>query len=188
LEAMKLKRKKQETLLGNQQEELQRKGLQKSQPRQNELLIIDTDVLINLLDGFYLTNPEECRIVFKFIILSKSRCWIPATVLEEFLVLGKRRQRRIKLILNEFREITNCPIKVSKHEINSFVSAKCDRGEADAILQAQSAKSSSNYSFTEIHFLTADKGAIRRATQHGIKVYPYKDLKKEMQLMGIVLP
>lgn len=156
----------------------------------SNILLLDNDVLVYLFDLLYESQKQAVDKTLTFLALQYSRIWIPQTVKREFLrgQNDKKRQKRFDKILKNHTYITNCPIPISKTEIVALIGLEDENaGEADAILQAQKAKSLQTIFFNDIVLLSNDKGAQQRAKNVGINILKYKDLKAQLAETGITL-
>lgn len=156
-----------------------------------EILVIDNDVMVSLFHSLYRSNKVSFSEVMRILGIKYSRIWIPQTVRQEFLL--KRNDRRRKKLLSKIKQdyqfLTDCPIKVGINEIYSLVGNKEENnGEADAILQSMKAKSSSDYKFKDIYFLSNDKAAIQNAKNNNLSTIWYKDFKLQIREIGVIIP
>jgi predicted nucleic acid-binding protein len=155
-----------------------------------EVLLLDNDVMVYLFDLLYPVNPWAVDKILSFLALTYSRMWIPKTVKKEFLFQNKDKKRikRLKQILKNYPYISNCPVPISKTEIIALIGSETENnGEADAILQAQKAKTTQHLFFKDITFLSNDKGAHRLAVQMGVNILKYEDLKTTLREIGVDL-
>lgn len=155
------------------------------------ILLLDNDVMVYLFRDLYDIDKNILNKVVSFLALTYSRIWIPQVVREEFLLKNKNKQRskRLDKILDNFAFISPCPIPVSQTEIITLIgNTEENAGEADAILQAQKAKTFQNLFFNDIVFLSNDKGGQRLAKDFDISVLKYKDLKIQLNEAGIIIP
>ena len=126
-----------------------------------QILLVDTNVLVYLFDNIYVSDKIVFDKVISFLLITYTRIWIPATVISEFLLKknqDKKRGKQLKKFMKCYPQIAQCPIKVNLNEITLLLGLETDEdaGEADAILQANKAKSADNMFFQDICFLRSE--------------------------------
>jgi len=154
------------------------------------ILLIDNDVMVRLFDEFYEYNKEALNKVMSSLQLEYEQIWISQEVRNEFYLkrADRKRQRRLYKVKAKYPFIVSCPIGVGVNEIRLINGIKEeDKGETDAIIQCNKAKSQDRR-FNDIHFLTADKNAIKLAKKYFVNVLPYAKLREKHLETGIVLP
>lgn len=159
--------------------------------RSGKILIVDNDVLVYIFDQLQSSDKFSFARVVQNIILNYSRVWIPAEVRKEFLLRRNDRRRRKILfrILDRYPAISNCPISVGENEIRLYVGMKDEnRGEADALLQGQKAKSQNTQNFEDIVFLSNDEKALNSARKRSITTLPYRYLRAQLRETGLSIP
>ncbi len=155
-----------------------------------KVAILDTDFLINILDR---VEEKVAVKVFESLALMFHRIFIPQKVEEEFIRGGMKgstaAERKLKKLRNLFAKIQPCPVKTNKGERNSLrneATCSLDEGEADAIKQALKLVDYEN--IREVTLLTQDSCAIEVSSNRELKVLQYKEFKKRLREIGIVLP
>ena len=155
------------------------------------ILLLDNDVMVYLFRDLYDVDKNALNKVISFLALTYSRIWIPQVVREEFLLKSKNKQRakRLDKILDNYSFISRCPVPVSRTEIITLIgNTEENAGEADAILQAQKAKTFQHLFFNDIVFLSNDKGGHKLAEDFDVTVLKYQDLKNKLNEAGIIIP
>ena len=155
------------------------------------ILLLDNDVMVYLFRDLYDVDKNALNKVISFLALTYSRIWIPQVVREEFLLKSKNKQRakRLDKILDNYSLISRCPVPVSRTEIITLIgNTEENAGEADAILQAQKAKTFQHLFFNDIVFLSNDKGGHKLAEDFDVTVLKYQDLKNKLNEAGIIIP
>ncbi len=158
--------------------------------KSGNILLLDNDVMVNLFDLHYAVDKDAIQVTVSHLTQLYPRIWVPQTVKNEFLrsTGDKKREKRLKKVLRDFPSITDCPIPVGRTEITTLIGfTNEDAGEADAIIQAQKAKSTQHHFFKDIVFLTNDKGAQRLAKQLSVSVLRYQELVMRMREVGVLL-
>ena len=162
--------------------------------KRTKILIIDTDVLINILDRVDKTTTLR---VLNHIALEYEVILFPERVIQEFLSPNPRKKdRTLKKVYQSYgsAKYFPCPIKTSKEDLqrlsNMSVNCLLHDGEADAIIQAS--KCVHHETPSEVHVLTGDGCAIEflERNYHRFQVIPvpYAEWKKRLLEMGITLP
>ncbi|HTB32733.1 MAG TPA: hypothetical protein VK808_11935, partial [Bacteroidia bacterium] len=143
------------------------------------ILLMDNDVMVLLFGDFYDFHKDSLKKIMLLLQQEYGEIWIPQEIRNEFYLKRNDRKRRKRLdkIKKEYPFIIDCPINVGQHEIRRIngINEK-DNGEVDAIIQCIKAKSQANIKFTEIRFLTRDKGATIKAGKLNVDILKYMDL------------
>ncbi|SEH08201.1 type II toxin-antitoxin system VapC family toxin [Candidatus Venteria ishoeyi] len=156
------------------------------------LLILDTNILIHLVEEFYNTDKALFHRVFSRLLVEYSHCWIPETVKKEFLSYKhtKKLEKRLDSLQKKYH-VEICPITIAQHEISLLIGNKAqDAGEADALMQIKKACQSDaiEYHFEKLIFFSRDKKALSLAERQGIKVLDYNQWKNQLKETGIFIP
>jgi len=148
------------------------------------IAILDNDVLVYLFEEIYLADRKKFGEIMDYLILRFNEIWIPKEVKREFFEIRKRRNRLGRL-MKKHSMIKDCPITISKNEINLILSDQIDQGEADGIFQTRKIGDYRKYTSKKFLFVSNDRPALRGADTFGIDFLPYEKLRDEWRQMGV---
>jgi len=151
------------------------------------IAIFDNDVLVNIFDDLYTIDRGNFKKAMYYFQLRFSQVWIPETVKREFLYVKKRRSRLDRVFKN-YSYLANCPIRISKTDIELMLDPHVQEGEADGILQTQKAPNYRKYSNVDkFIFISNDKKALEVAANMGIDILPFTELRDDLREGGIII-
>ncbi len=147
------------------------------------IAILDTDVLIDMLDFIAKGDRESFKEMTRYLSLRFEKIWIPKTVKDEYIQNKKTKNRFYRFLRHPFVE--KCPISIGKSDIALLID-KIDKGEADAILQAQKTEVKQSFRNESVVFISNDTHAIDFALQIGVGSIHYTELKTELREGGYI--
>ncbi|NAY82368.1 MAG: hypothetical protein GU362_05765 [Thaumarchaeota archaeon] len=155
------------------------------------IAVFDNDVLVDIFDRVYYLDRRKFKEVINYLSLSYSKIWIPKSVKGEFLQGKKRKKMYYRLLKRYNNLIKDCPITISKNEINLLLSPEIHLGEADGISQIRKAETLPSYKYLkkfELIFVSNDKKAINFAEKRmNVKVKTYNEIKDSLREEGIII-
>ena len=157
----------------------------------NSVLFIDNDCLVNIFDDIYHADKNILDEVITYLSLQFDQIWVPRTVEHEFYLKhdDKKRKKIFASVLNTYRFVRRCPVKVSKAEIRQIVgNTEENAGETDALIQINKTKLSERFRINRVTFFSQDRGALNNAQTAGVQTLDYRTLSNVMRETGIVLP
>ena len=91
--------------------------------------------------------------------------------------------------MEDYQFIQNCPIPVPKaYVIADAGTNETNWGETDAMFQIQLAKNHQPNKISEISIFSNDAGALEKALNRDIEIFPYKNFKEELREAGLIVP
>ncbi|MFW6041301.1 MAG: hypothetical protein ACOC85_05640 [Thermoplasmatota archaeon] len=146
--------------------------------------ILDTDVLIDILDELYNIDKSSFNNVVDHLLLKYDQVWIPKKVKDEFCYRHSE-QSKIENFIDGKDVIRDCPIGVGEND-RKLLMPEIDEGEADGIMQARKTGDYQKYQFYECVFISGDGQATIKGKDMDVETIHYWKFKDELMKKGVI--